>query len=73
MRWISFEANWITSADDDVIRIWNKEGEFLRFFNYEGGSVQSIYIDEINKVIVMTMLDKCIRLFKGKDPVPIMK
>lgn len=47
---------WVTAADDDMIRVWGVDGQKMHQFAYSGGSVQALYVDEANKLLVASML-----------------
>ncbi|GMH37514.1 hypothetical protein BSKO_05387 [Bryopsis sp. KO-2023] len=71
VRWVSFRDCWITAADDDMMRIWSRGGDLLHSFVYNGGSVQCLFVDEINQLILAATLDKSVAVYTLEDPVPI--
>jgi hypothetical protein len=70
VRWVNYRSCWATAADDDMIRLWSPEGVKLQQFTYNGGSVQSLFIDSINQLLVASMLDKNIYVWDLDDPMP---
>eukprot|EP01023_Acetabularia_acetabulum_P027477 TRINITY_DN26010_c1_g1_i3.p1 TRINITY_DN26010_c1_g1~~TRINITY_DN26010_c1_g1_i3.p1 ORF type:complete len:273 (+),score=24.28 TRINITY_DN26010_c1_g1_i3:172-990(+) len=70
VRWINWSSQWISSDDDDSIRLWNVDGEQVHCFSYNGGSVYKMVVDSFNQLILTATLDKCVRVFDLKDPIP---
>lgn len=61
MRWCEFKDCWVTSADDDIIRLWDTEGVLLKEFFFRGESMTAMYIDNKHELVVCAMLDRAIR------------
>jgi len=70
VRWVSYRSCWVTAADDDMIRLWGPDGVKLHQFTYQGGSVQCLYVDEVNQLLVTAMLDKSAYVYDLDDPIP---
>ncbi|MEW5312499.1 MAG: hypothetical protein WDW38_004130 [Sanguina aurantia] len=70
VRWVSYRSCWVTAADDDMIRLWNHDGIKLHQFSYEGGSVQCLFVDNLNKLLVAAMLNKSAYVYDLDDPMP---
>lgn len=70
VRWVSYRSCWATAADDDMIRLWSPEGVKLQQFTYNGGSVQSLFVDSINQLLVASMLDKNVYVWNLDEPMP---
>ncbi len=49
VRWVGFQRCWVTAADDDTLRTWSPEGHKLQQWTYTGGSVQCLYVDNLNR------------------------
>lgn len=71
VRWVQFRHCWVTAADDDTIRLWSPEGHKLQQFTYTGGSVQCIYVDNTNKLLVAAMLNRAAFVYDLDDPMPL--
>jgi len=71
VRWVSHNQCWITAANDDVIRLWDAQGTLLRAFPYKGGPVQCIFVDDVNKRILLSTLDTTVSVMRVDHPVPI--
>ncbi|KAG2444756.1 hypothetical protein HXX76_001500 [Chlamydomonas incerta] len=71
VRWVAFRHCWVTAADDDTIRLWNPDGHKLQQFTYTGGSVQSIYVDNSNRLLVAAMLNRTAFVYDLDDPMPL--
>lgn len=54
-----------------MIRLWSLKGEMLHAFVYNGGSVQYLYVDNTNQLVLAATLDKSVALYTLEDPVPI--
>lgn len=67
---MSYRSCWVTAADDDMIRLWNHDGIKLHQFSYEGGSVQCLFVDNLNKLLVAAMLNKSAYVYDLDDPMP---
>ncbi|EFJ43514.1 hypothetical protein VOLCADRAFT_119046 [Volvox carteri f. nagariensis] len=71
VRWVQFRHCWVTAADDDTIRLWSPEGHKLQQFTYTGGSVQCIYVDNTNRLLVAAMLNRAAFVYDLDDPMPL--
>mmetsp|Transcript_33374 Transcript_33374/g.84557 ORF Transcript_33374/g.84557 Transcript_33374/m.84557 type:complete len:866 (-) Transcript_33374:212-2809(-) len=70
VRWVGYRGVWATAADDDMLRLWGTDGTKLHQFAYTGGSVQALYVDNVNKLLVAAMLDKAVCVYDLDDPIP---
>lgn len=70
VRWVNYRQVWVTAADDDIIRIWNPQGVKMHYFTYTGGSIQCLYVDEVNQLLLAAMLDKTAYVYDLDDPLP---
>lgn len=70
IRWVAYRSCWVTAADDDMMRLWSPEGVKLHQFAYSGGSVQSLFVDNVNQLLVAAMLDKNAYVYDLDDPMP---
>ncbi|KAK9811558.1 hypothetical protein WJX72_005843 [[Myrmecia] bisecta] len=73
VRWVEFKQCWLTASDDDTMRLWNSEGEQLMEIAYVGGSIQSIYVDNVNDLVLAAMLDKVVRVYSLDSQLPVIK
>jgi hypothetical protein len=55
VRWVPFKQAWVTAADDDMIRLWSSDGIKLSQWSQSGGSVQHLYVDLLNQLLVVAM------------------
>lgn len=65
VRWARWRSCWVTAADDDMIRVWSQEGVKINAYTYSGGSCQALYADNVNQLMVATMLVRAQRLGFG--------
>jgi len=70
-RWVSWRKVWVTAADDDMIRMWDADGNKVSQFAYLGGSVQCLYVDKANQLLVAAMSDKSAYCYNFDDPAPV--
>ena len=71
VRWVAFRKCWLTAADDDMFRMFDPDGVKLWQIPYVGGSVQYLFVDNVNKLLVAAMLDKNAYVFGLEDdPLP---
>ncbi len=61
----------MTAADDDTIRLWHPDGRKLQQFTYTGGSVQCLFVDRANKLLVAAMLNRTAYVYDLDDPMPL--
>jgi hypothetical protein len=71
MQYIPWKAAWCSLSADGVARLWGDEHGEMRFqYNFNGGLVQSMLVDEEQKVVLAAMQDCVIRVFDLSDPIP---
>lgn len=71
VRWLAYRSCWVTAADDDMFRVWSPEGHKLQQWSYSGGSVQCLFVDNVNKLLVAATLDKNCYVYELDDPMPL--
>lgn len=64
VKWAAFKGCWVTSADDDVIRLWSPQGEVLESFSYPGGSVSYMFVDNQNERLLFATASKHIYVYE---------
>ncbi|KAL3157712.1 hypothetical protein ABBQ32_012143 [Trebouxia sp. C0010 RCD-2024] len=72
-RWVGFKQCWVTAGDDDTLRTWATDGTPLHQFAYMGGSVQYLFVDNMNGVVLVSMLDKATRAYDLCSKQPCIK
>ncbi|KAJ9523676.1 hypothetical protein QJQ45_020098 [Haematococcus lacustris] len=70
VRWVASRGVWVTAADDDMIRLWSPAGVKLSQWSQNGGSVQCLYVDNVNNLLVVAMQDKDCCVYDLDDPIP---
>ncbi|KAL6755154.1 WD40-repeat-containing domain protein, partial [Haematococcus lacustris] len=70
VRWVASRGVWVTAADDDMIRLWSPAGVKLSQWSQNGGSVQCLYVDNVNNLLVVAMQDKGCCVYDLDDPIP---
>ncbi|KAJ9524068.1 hypothetical protein QJQ45_022573 [Haematococcus lacustris] len=70
VRWVASRGVWVTAADDDMIRLWSPAGVKLSQWSQNGGSVQCLYVDHVNNLLVVAMQDKDCCVYDLDDPIP---
>lgn len=73
VRWIPWRNVWVTSSDDEAIRLWRRTGGMEFKFSYNGGPVTSMLVDEQHQLLLVGMQDSIVRTFDLLDPVPKVK
>ncbi|KAL0052582.1 hypothetical protein WJX82_004239 [Trebouxia sp. C0006] len=72
-RWVEFKECWVTAGDDDTLRTWSPTGTQLHQFTYMGGSVQCLFVDNANSMVLAAMLDKVTRAYDLESKHPAIK
>ncbi|DBA82705.1 TPA: hypothetical protein ACH3X1_006940 [Trebouxia sp. C0004] len=72
-RWVEFKECWVTGGDDDTLRTWSTDGTQLHQFAYMGGSVQCLFVDNANSMVLAAMLDKVTRAYDLESKHPAIK
>lgn len=66
-----FRDCWVTAAEDDMIRLWDRKGSLLHAFVCNGGSVLCLYVDIMNQLLLAATIDKSVAVYTLEDPVPV--
>lgn len=53
--WIPWRSLWCSFSGDGVARLWSTDGEAVFQFNYNGGLVQTAFVDSDNRVVLAAM------------------
>lgn len=62
---------WLSMSTDGVARLWGEEnGDMIFQFNFNGGLVHTMLVDEDQRVVLAAMQDCAIRVFDLSDPIP---
>jgi hypothetical protein len=70
VQWVAWRQQWLSMSDNGEFRLWSDDGELTLSFAYNGGSVQTAYIDEEHRLVLAAMADAQVRVFDLDDPVP---
>ena len=71
VRFARFRKTWITTANDDLVRLWDENGRQIHAFRYKGGSVKVLFVDEVNELMMLATLDLSVSVYVLDHPAPI--
>ena len=71
VRWIQSRKQWISAANDDMVRLWAEDGSLVHSFRYKGGCAQCLFVDQSNELLLLATLDMNVSVFVLDHPMPI--
>ncbi|WIA17403.1 hypothetical protein OEZ85_014259 [Tetradesmus obliquus] len=63
VRWVAHEEAWVTAADDELLRLWSTKGEKMASIPFKGGSARYLFVDEVNRLLLVSTADKSAYLY----------